>query len=97
MSTQRLQSHVLRLDALGWVILQEATALTGQLTHSLQLCRTSGMDFRGHFYHVLKIKCVINMGLFRESLQPKEHTVVEGRLLEQAYGIVPPEMVECIL
>jgi hypothetical protein len=55
------------------------------------------MDFRGHFYHVLKIKCVINMGLFRESLQPKEHTVVEGRLLEQAYGIVPPEMVECIL
>lgn len=97
MSTQRLQSHVLRLDALGWVILQEATVLTGQLAYSMQLCRTSGMDFRGHFYHVLKIKFAINMGLFQERLQPEEHTVVEGRLLEQAYGIVPSEMVDCVL
>lgn len=94
MSTQRLQSHVFRLDTLGWVILQEAT-LTGQLSHSTQLCCTRGMDFRGHFYHVLTIKFVTNLGLFWESLRLKEDTVVEGRLLEQAYGIVPSALVDC--
>lgn len=81
MSTQRLQSHVLRLDAaVGWVILQEAT-LTRQLSQSMQLYSISSLDFRGHPYDVLKIKFVVKMGVFRESLQLKEHTMVEGRLI----------------
>lgn len=81
LSTQRLQSHVLRLDAaVGWVILQEAT-LTRQLSQSLYLYCISSLDFRGHRYDVLKIKFVRKMGVFRESLQLKEHTMVEGRLI----------------
>lgn len=60
-------------------------------SHTVRLGQTSGMTFRAGSYHVFKIKFGLEMGLLPESLQLKEHTVLEGSLLEQAYGTVPSQ------